>query len=102
MDTHFFVLQVERTPADAEWFDAFLEAAFPHIRDSTPYEREGVAYLHFAREASSLREAVASAIRGIHQADPAVSVCGVTLDDGRPIDGLLGLGLSEPAGAGGK
>ncbi|MBA3311968.1 MAG: hypothetical protein M3552_08330 [Planctomycetota bacterium] len=89
MDTHSFVLQLDRTPADAGWFDAFIEAAFPFISDSTPYEQGGVAYLHFAREAPTLRDAVVCAVRGIRQADPAITVCGVILDDGQPLEQLF-------------
>lgn len=89
MNTHSFVLQLDRTPAKGGWFDDFIEAAFPAISDSTPYEQGGIAYLHFARESATLRDAVVSAVRGIRQADPSVAVVGIILDDGQPIDQLF-------------
>ncbi len=89
MKTFGFTLQLDRTPAPAGWWDGFVQPVFPFAPDPSPLRRDGTAYLGFDRDAASLSEAVASAIRSVHQADAAVSVCGVTLDDGQPIDSAI-------------
>jgi hypothetical protein len=89
MTTYGFTLQLDGMPADDAWFDQFCEAVFPHAPDSTPHRCNGINYLGFDREAPSLREAVLSAVASVHRADSSVTVVGVVLDDGQPLEDLL-------------
>lgn len=95
MTTYGFTLHVEGVPDSDDGFEAFCNALFEYAPDSTP----GVTKIGFDRRASSLREAVVSAVANVRRADPAVTVTGVVLDDGRMFDALLG--APEPAGAAG-
>lgn len=90
MTTFGFTLQLEGPGAVRERFSALSEALFPYAPDCTPAFRSGTTYIGFDRDARSLREAVASAIESVHRADPSVTVVGVILDDGQPIDDLVG------------
>lgn len=85
MTTYGFMLHVEGVPRDADGFEAFCNALYPHAPDSTP----GTATIGFDRDAQSLREAIASAIESVHRADPSITVTGIVMDDGAAIDRLL-------------
>lgn len=91
MTTYGFTLQLDVAPADNDWFDRFSEAIFPHASDCTPHRRAGVTYVGFDRDAPDLRTAVLSGIESVHRADPSMTVVGVALDDGQPLDMLLGV-----------
>jgi hypothetical protein len=87
MKTYGFTLQLEGI--DEDGFEAFSEAIYGLANDCTASFIQGTAYAGFDRDARSLREAVASAIESVHRADPSVTVVGVILDDGQPIDDLI-------------
>ncbi len=87
MKTFGFTLHVEGVPKSDDGFDRFCNSLFEFAPDSTP----GVSRIGFDRDAGSLREAIASAIESVHRTDPSVTVVGVVLDDGQPIDALLGV-----------
>ncbi len=85
MTTFGFTLIVEGIPTSDDGFIRFSNSVYEAAPDSTvSIDRVG-----FDREAKSLRKAVASAVVNLHHADPAVSVCGIILDDGQPIDQLF-------------
>jgi hypothetical protein len=85
MNIYSFSLIVEGVPETDEGFSAFTEALFPHAPDSTPSAGE----ISFDREATSLREAIASAIESVHQADPSIAIVGIVMEDGQPIDAVV-------------
>ncbi len=89
MITYGFTLQLEGI--DHDGFESFTEAIYGLANDCTASFCEGIAYAGFDRDASTLREAVASAVESVHRADPTVTIVGVVLDDGQPIDDLLGI-----------
>lgn len=97
MKTYGFWLLVEGVPSSEEGLEAFANAIYEVAPDSTV----SVTRVGFDRDAKSLRETVTSAVGNVRTAAPSVTITGIELDDGRMLDDLLGLGLSEPAGAAG-
>lgn len=63
---------------DAELEDALYEAG---CDDALLYQQTGILHLEFTREASSLKEAVSSAMRAIRSARVAVELAGVEPGD---------------------
>lgn len=64
MSTHSFSLVLDHVPTDDE-LDALYEAG---LDDATPATVSGNGWLHVDREAPSMLEAVASALRDVHNA----------------------------------
>jgi hypothetical protein len=86
MKDYEFTLLVEGVPESDEGFDAFANAIFEFDSDCVP----GISRIAFGRTGDSLRAAIRSAVDCVHRAAPAVTVVGVILHDGQPIDDLLG------------
>jgi len=86
MKEYEFTLLVEGVPESDEGFDAFANAIFEFDSDCVP----GVSGIAFGRTAESLHAAVRSAVDCVHRADSAVTIVGVVLHDGLPLDDLLG------------
>jgi hypothetical protein len=82
-----FTLILDGEAADT---DEFANEVYGDGHDCTLSTSVGVVKAGFDREAASLREAVTSAIRTIHRADPSVRVVGVLTED-QPIDAAFDL-----------
>lgn len=103
--THDFTLVLDHVPREAELDDLF-EAG---CDDATPESHQGEAWLHFDREASTLAEAIVSAVRdvtsaGFHavavQSDDLVALKDIASRTGRSYEGvrLLASGARGPGG----
>lgn len=87
MTNYGFTLIVEGIPDSEEGFLSFADAVYGIAPDCTV----SMGRIAFDRDADSLIEAIRSAVKSIHRADPSVIVTGVVLDEGQAIDALLGV-----------
>ena len=82
-----FTLILEGDAADT---DEFADKLYGDGHDCLLSTCEGVVRAGFDRDAVTFRDAVTSAIRSVHRADPSVRVVGVLTDD-QPIDAIFEL-----------
>jgi hypothetical protein len=85
MTTYWFTLRLDGEAADSE---AFSVALYEDGHDCVLSTSAGVVTADFSRDADTLREAVLSAIKSVHQADRTVRVVALEVE-GRTIDEVL-------------